>query len=209
MRTRSSGQPMRFSFFAASFVVIYAAPALAQRAPDRAVTFGAFGGSTAPVTRGDAPQIYDAGMHAGVLAELRTPLRWLALRADGSYQRLGTGARQLVDGTGQTLGQLFSHASVMTASANVVARAPGLRTLVQPYAVAGVTVFRVQSRVSQSGGPSLGPLGAGQVVHSHSANVGLGLEAPLGRTQLFVEARYARMGPATGLLPLSLGVKFR
>ena len=200
---------MRFALFATTLALFSTNAALAQRAPDCAVTFGVFGGRTATVTSGDAPPIYDANIHGGALAEFRTPVRWLALRADGSVQRLGRDVIDVTDVNGSTLYQYNQHVDVMAASANAVARLPALRSRVQPYAIAGVTAFRTKSRVFQASGPSLSVGEYQSVRHQFSPNVGLGVDAPLGRAQLFVEARYARMGPVIGLLPISLGIKWR
>lgn len=200
---------MRFALFAISLVCITTSTALAQRAPDRAVTFGVFGGRTATVTSGDVPPTYDANVHGGALAEFRTPVRWLALRADGSIQRLGRDVIDVTDVNGRTLYQFNQHVDVMAASANAVARLPALRSRFQPYAIAGVTAFRTKSRVFQASGPSLSVDAYATVQHQFSPNIGLGVDAPLGRAQLFVEARYARMGPVIGLLPISVGMKWR
>ncbi len=203
---------MRFVLLATSLVLLTPSAtnaARAQRAPDHAITFGVFGGRTETVIRGNAPSIYGTNIHAGALAEVRTPVRWLALRVDGNFQRLGRDVVDVTDVNGSTLYQFNRHVDVIAASANVVARLPEMPSRVQPYAIAGVTAFRTQARVFQASGPALSVTSDKSVLHQFSPNVGLGVDAPLGRAQLFVEARYARMGPVIGLLPISLGIKWR
>lgn len=200
---------MRFALFATALALFNTNAARAQRAPDRAVTFGVFGGRTETVIQGSATSTYGPNIHVGALAEFRTPVRWLALRADGGFQRLERDVVDVTDVNGSTLYQFNRHVDVLAASANVVARVPAIQSRVQPYAIAGVTAFRMQSRVFQASDPSLSVTSTKSVEHQFSPNIGLGMDAPLGRAQLFVEARYARMGPVIGLLPISLGIKWR
>lgn len=199
---------MRALLFASVMVCLCPDAAFAQRAAERNVTFGAFGGGTLPVATGGAQGLYESGAHAGALAEIKTPLRWLGIRVDGSYLRQATVDQDVVDGNGQLLGQLRTRVTFLSGSAGLIVRIPNLRSVVQPYALAGATTFRAQSRLTSSGGLSIGPMTTGPVVRSHGFNAGLGLEAPAGQARIFVEARYMRVSNGVGQLPLSVGVKY-
>jgi hypothetical protein len=184
------------------------AAALAQSAVDHPLSVGVLAGGTLP--SGELSRAaYDPGFHVGALAQYQpSSVRWLAARVDGSYRRLGSGSQDVVDENGAVVGRLTTATSIVSAAASVVARVPGLRSTVQPYALAGVAAYRLRPHLTSSSGASF-VFPDSPVVRSYGSTFGLGLDAPVGRASAFAEARYERVGDNLRLVPLSLGVRIR
>jgi hypothetical protein len=130
------------------------------------------------------------------------------VRVDGSYRRLGGGAQDVVDENDVVVGRLTTTTSIVSAAASLVARVPGLRSAVQPYALAGVAAYRLRPHLASSSGASF-VFPDSPSIRNYGSTFGLGLDAPVGRASAFAEARYERVGDNLRLVPLSLGVRIR
>jgi hypothetical protein len=199
---------MRLIPLAAAAAVVCATPALAQDTQQHLLSVGVMGGGTLPAGQLSRGAV-DPGYQVGALAQIRTPLRWLALRVDGTYGRMGGGTEDVVDETGARIGHIGFGMSVASASANVVARVPGLHSAVQPYALAGMATYRLQSYITEFEAPIDIPIGSFKPGHVHGAQLGLGLDAPVGRARAFAEVRYERVGPYLRIMPVGVGVRIR
>jgi hypothetical protein len=191
--------------------LLCAAPAAALAQPssaDHPFSVGVLAGGTLP--SGELSRAaYDPGFHVGALAQYQpASVRWLAVRVDGSYRRLGGGTQDVTDENGAVVGRLTMATSIVSAGASVVVRVPGLRSAVQPYALAGVAAYRLRPHLTSSDGASF-VFPDSPVVRNYGNTFGLGLDAPVGRASAFAEARYERVGDNLRLVPLSLGVRIR
>jgi hypothetical protein len=185
------------------------APAAAGAQADQrpAVSFGVLAGGSLPAGR-MSRLLLDPGYHLGGLAELRLPTPWLALRVDAAYQHLDMGRQTIADANGPRDGAIDVGMRVVTGTTSAVLRLPALRGPVQPYALAGVGMSRVQT-YWQVGGTDVLPSGKDEARWRGNASAGVGLDARLGRTVVFAEARYQRPAPGLRLLPLSVGGRTR
>jgi hypothetical protein len=177
--------------------------ASAQHDDPPMITLGVFAGPSVPAGRTDV--LYHRGYHVGGLAELRTPIPALGVRLDVGYRHFGMPRVTITDLSGIPTGeQLVASMGMLTGTANVVLRVPGLRSAVQPYAMGGAGLFRQRVRLTSTtttyDGSSVRTL--------RGVDAGLGLEAALARVTLFTEARYERIGPGPlRFVPLSLGFR--
>jgi len=199
---------MRFNRFAAAALLAVPALAAAQDAAEHTLSVGVLAGGTFPTGR-LSRQLYDPGYQIGALAQAWTPLRWLGVRVDGSYRRTSLGRQQIVDQQGIPHGTVSVDVSFRTLAASVVARAPGLRSPLQPYALAGYGTYGLRGEVTHSDDPTLAPNGRGDFRYVHGAHVGLGVDAPVGRARAFVETRYEHVGPSLRFMPVDVGVRLR
>lgn len=178
------------------------------------MSFGVLAGGSFPVGEWSRA-VYDPGYHVGALAELRLPGRWVALRIDGTYQRLGMGRVALPSDRGAPSGRVaVSTGRVLSGLAGTVFRLPGLRTRVRPYALAAVGLSRLRVERRIEGGAT--PADASEVVSGAAAPnwelgaaAGVGADLRVGRATFFAEGRYQRARSYLDLVPLSVGVRVR
>lgn len=158
-----------------------------------------------------ANHFYGTGGQLGVLSQVRTPLSWLSVRIDAGYQSLGGRTAWVTDADGKAVGPMQRSDAMYSAAASLVLRWPGLRTTVQPYALAGGGSYWVRSSASL---PSilLDPIdhSVSATTRTNGFNVGAGLEAPYRRAIVFGEVRYQQFGQLPmRFVPVSVGVRLR
>jgi hypothetical protein len=181
------------------------APVDAQASHDALVSVGVFAGGSLPTGR-MSRLVYDPGSHIGGLAELRLPTRWVRLRVDGAYHRLGMGSQVIMDATGRPTGEIMADTRLASTIASAVVRPP-VHSPVQPYALLGIGVSRLRTHWRGEGADVAS--GSSDPRWESNASAGLGIDARVGRAVLFAEARYQRVSPAVRLMPLSIGVRAR
>jgi opacity protein-like surface antigen len=186
-------------------VLLAAAPMAAAAQPRQAppVAIGALSGAS--VVTSETRDSYDTGLQLGALAELRTPVDWLAVRLDLGYRHFGMESFSATDQNGRPTGEEYhQRMQMLSGTADVVVRIPDFRARVRPYALAGVGRYRRSYRIEASRGGELGSAS----FSSNGLNAGLGLDAALTRVTVFTEARYERLRHAQlGLVPISVGIR--
>ncbi|MEO7086404.1 MAG: hypothetical protein ABI442_10990 [Gemmatimonadaceae bacterium] len=195
---------MRIRMLAAGFSLFSGLSAASAQTTSRpAFSFGVLAGGSIPV--GFTGQAYNGGFQFGGVAQASTPVEWLDVSLDAGYQHLGASSVVLPNPGGPTFGTVRPNLQVYSGVANLVIRLPGFQSAIQAYAIAGAGEFRV---------PTGFLTGLGQPNENaetrFGTDAGLGVEAPIGRSTVFAEARYERIG-ADGmrLVPVSLGIRFR
>jgi opacity protein-like surface antigen len=195
----------RLSRLAIHGILLAAVPtvAAAQRRQAPPVAIGALSGAS--VVTSEPGDSYGTGVQVGALAELRTPVDWLAVRLDLGYRHFGMESFSAIDQNGRPTGEQYrQRMRLLSGTADVVVRIPDLRTRVRPYALAGVGRYRRAYRIEPSGGGEAGSAS----FSSNGVNAGAGLEAALSRVTVFAEARYERLRHAQlALVPISVGVR--
>lgn len=154
--------------------------------------------------------MYAGGAHATGIVELRTALPWLSVRLEGGYQRLGTRTFDITNVVGDQLAEGRATTGMISGSAGVTLRVPGMHSRVRPYLLAGVGSYWVRSSVVVpvfGDNPSYDQTGSLRVNGMHA---GLGFEVPMASAELFGEARYQRVGDAPlNFVPISLGIRIK
>lgn len=182
----------------------------AQQAARSPVSLGVMAGWSTP-NGAQAGQLYGRGGQIGVLGEVRMPLSWLAVRVDAGYQSLGGRTAIVTDANGVAVGQMQRSDAMYSAAASVVLRWPGLRTAVQPYALAGGGSYWVRSSAVL---PSLlsqsAPQSASMTMRTTGFTAGAGVETPVRRAILFGEVRYQQFGQAPmRFVPVNVGLRLK
>lgn len=158
---------------------------------------------------GKTGDFYGSGYQFGGLAELRTPLSWVAVRLDGGYQRLGSSIFHAVDTTGTVTADGHETTGLYSGTVSLAIQVPHLQTGVRPYALATVGSYWLHQRVlfvARNGATA--PTSFSNMPRVNGAEAGLGLEAPLARVLIFAEARYQHIGPGPLLfVPVSVGLR--
>ena len=196
---------MRLPRLAIHSVLLAAVPivATAQRREAPPVAVGALSGAS--VVTSEPGDSYRTGVQVGALAELRTPVDWLAVRLDLGYRHFGMQSFSAIDQNGRPTGEEYrQRMRLLSGTADVVVRIPDLRARVRPYALAGVGRYRRAYRIAASDGREIGSAR----FSSNGVNAGAGLEAALTRVTVFAEARYERVRHAQlGLVPIDIGIR--
>lgn len=186
------------------FASTIACAAAAQGSGPSGLSFGITAGRSTPA--GNTSDFYGSGYQLGGLAELRTPLSWLAVRLNGGYQQLGSSTFQFVDSSGDVTGEGRTTTGLFSGTVSLAIRVPHLQTRVRPYALATVGSYWLHQRASWDGAAP--PHSLSSTTRVNGAEAGLGLEAPLAHAVIFAEARYQHVGPGPlRFVPISVGLR--
>jgi opacity protein-like surface antigen len=196
----------RLSFVALlAAAVLAGAPAQAQRATGRAVTFGIAGGGSMPT--GELADVAHNGVNMLGFVSLRAGRLPVALRAELRYDRFGLTRRTLTaDGDAFDFGNVRSLAGTL----DLVYTLP-IGGRVAPYLVAGGGVYDVRVLLGERFSAVNGERSASTSNTNFGGNAGAGVRFPLGRLDAFAESRLhsvATDGRNTTFVPLSVGVTF-
>ncbi len=177
-----------------------AAVAPAQTSEPSAVSLGITGGESVPT--GSGRDSYRNGFQFSGLAEVRTPVSWIAIRIDGGYQGLAVKPLEGFDPvTNTTVTSTPLASRLFSGTVNLALRAPHLQTAIRPYALLGFGRYWLD----QGHPPGIGQ---NTILGMNGPDAALGLEAPLTRAVIFVEARYQRLPYASlRFVPISVGLR--
>lgn len=187
-----------------------AAPSASGQDARPNISWGLLGGGSVPI--GDSRSGLKGGRHVGVMAEALWPRDWRALRFEATYAVFRFPGGALRDSLDQPAGQLTGIVRLRAATANLILR-PVARSAVSSYLIAGVGIFRVQTRFEP-------PRASGVSTHTSpprtrfGLNAGLGFEMSRARVSVLAEARYhavlhAPDQPELRMIPVSLGLCLR
>jgi hypothetical protein len=174
-------------------VAIASAPLAAQSGRP---TFGVAAGATFPI--GDFGDLYKSGYSIGAHLGVRPATSPLGFRLEGTFNQH--------DYKPTNLGNV--QLNVLGLIANVLAGAAGAADAVRPYAIGGVGVYNLRSKL------------AGETASStkFGVNGGAGIDLPLSGIGVFLEARYHHVfsdtddndgfGFNAAFIPITVGIRF-